>query len=947
MADGRIELNDFFSPELLNAIEKFKKDIDDIADKMANLITVTAKHSAAQEKTKASTQDLNNQNKILNDAEKQAIGLKDQLTVTEKEYNKLLDLEKQQLTAAEGSYKKLNAQLVESRQKYKLMSEEQRNSPMGKQTLKDIDSLDEQLKKLDKSMGQSQRNVGNYGQTFSGVFASMPQVFQGAVEGLGNMTKAAMKFIMTPLGLILAGIAIAIEAVIKYFKNSEEGENRLTKITTVLSAILQGLWDILSKVGEILVDAFLKPRATIEWLTGAVKEIGQFFKNTFGNIIGGSLEIFVGFAQKAFAEFGLAWQKLKNVFTDNTAKINKAQAQVDEYNKKIEEGQKKVKEGAENLGDAVSDAFNAMGKATKEFMDEEKRRADLAAKYADMQASIHKEERKDLIENQKLSTESSELRAKAEELKKLNAEESIALTEKAMKLDEQVLANELKLSKERLAAFKLKGQFSKQDIDYLDELAKLTADVEAKEGAFEEEKRGRLRQLNRLRMEAFSQEKDRLKTELDINKNNIDEEISENERLIANENTSYEARMRLAMRNAQAKEILAEKEYDIEKEQLDKELELKLISEQDYALQLQKLTSDKDKKIFDIDLKLYNDTKAIQERRLKDIDQQTIQEVTALKNKYLEKKLTEEQLADETLKLQASQYQKELDLKNLSNEQKTDLESKLADTRIAMQKKTNQEIIDNIQTTLDATKELYQGLNDFSQAVFNRQNTLEENRKNARLDALEKEYNQGLISQDEYEKRKEKIDKEAKIKEAKRARIQAILNKAMSIFTINMDYNVGVMNALKEGDIMKALPTILALKANQILSIIGVMMEPLPQIPQYWKGTKGSKKGFAWVGERGTELMNLPDGQRMLTPDQPTLTYLPQGTEITPANMVQGELARLAQMHSMQKETSEFPKEITVKPEKFISINFDGGGFNVYVKKGFLLTKFLNERFRV
>ena len=63
---------------------------------------------------------------------------------------------------AEGSYRDLNAQLVELRASYKDLSEAERESEIGKATLENIQGLDTKLKEIDATLGQFQRNVGNY-----------------------------------------------------------------------------------------------------------------------------------------------------------------------------------------------------------------------------------------------------------------------------------------------------------------------------------------------------------------------------------------------------------------------------------------------------------------------------------------------------------------------------------------------------------------------------------------------------------------------------------------------------------------------------------------------------------------------------------------------------------------------------------------------------------------
>lgn len=67
-----------------------------------------------------------------------------------------------EIIAAEGSYDDLNAKLGQLRNAYRQLSEEERNGEVGQSLLKSIPELDAKLKSIDASMGNFQRNVGNY-----------------------------------------------------------------------------------------------------------------------------------------------------------------------------------------------------------------------------------------------------------------------------------------------------------------------------------------------------------------------------------------------------------------------------------------------------------------------------------------------------------------------------------------------------------------------------------------------------------------------------------------------------------------------------------------------------------------------------------------------------------------------------------------------------------------
>ena len=78
--------------------------------------------------------------------------------------------------AATGSMDELSQSLGRMRKAYRAMSEEERNGTFGKDLLASIQNADKKIKELDASIGNHQRNVGNYGSAFNGLNTSVQQV---------------------------------------------------------------------------------------------------------------------------------------------------------------------------------------------------------------------------------------------------------------------------------------------------------------------------------------------------------------------------------------------------------------------------------------------------------------------------------------------------------------------------------------------------------------------------------------------------------------------------------------------------------------------------------------------------------------------------------------------------------------------------------------------------
>ncbi len=117
-----------------------------------------------------------------------------------------------EMTAASGSYDQMNQILGLMRDRYRQMSEAERESASGRDLLKYIKQLDTELKSLDASMGNHQRNVGNYASATEGLSQVARGVNNGMLALSGTLSTVGIEidknFTKIPLALtrILAGV---------------------------------------------------------------------------------------------------------------------------------------------------------------------------------------------------------------------------------------------------------------------------------------------------------------------------------------------------------------------------------------------------------------------------------------------------------------------------------------------------------------------------------------------------------------------------------------------------------------------------------------------------------------------------------------------------------------------------------------------------------------------
>lgn len=138
------------------------------------------------------------------------------------------------LLAAKGSYTEMSQTLGQLRNAYRQLSKEQREGAVGTEMLGQIKLLDAELKEVDASMGNFQRNVGGYEEALKQVLPAqagliidlgklsvegggIPSLFNGMKNSIVGMTKAAIAFMATPLGMVLTALAAAAGAAFALF----------------------------------------------------------------------------------------------------------------------------------------------------------------------------------------------------------------------------------------------------------------------------------------------------------------------------------------------------------------------------------------------------------------------------------------------------------------------------------------------------------------------------------------------------------------------------------------------------------------------------------------------------------------------------------------------------------------------------------------------------------
>lgn len=227
MATEKVKILNIKTGDSEKSVKALRQEIKDLRDAILNLDKGTEEYNQAVE----------------------------QLQEDQRNLDEVMALTKKTATALEGSYDALTFQMAALKKEWRATTDQAKRDELGKQILE----INNQLKDLDASTGNFQRNVGDYKNQMAGAFQATAGA-AGAVinplEGMNNGLKAISK---TPVIAILGLLVNLIHKVVSGLKSSETNMMALTDafglfkgVGNVVTNILQGLGGVLAKVGDWL-----------------------------------------------------------------------------------------------------------------------------------------------------------------------------------------------------------------------------------------------------------------------------------------------------------------------------------------------------------------------------------------------------------------------------------------------------------------------------------------------------------------------------------------------------------------------------------------------------------------------------------------------------------------------------------------------------------------------
>jgi len=833
--------------------------------------------------------------------------------------------------AVEGSYDAVSARLDRLRGLYRRLSEEERNNiEVGGALLQSIQQTDEELKNIDKSLGITNRNVGNYREAIeealdqTGLFGREIGFLKQAKQSYDAVSKVATistqgfgkALIATGIGAIL----ILIGALVAFLTKTQAGMDLVAKATAGVTTFLTVFLDALSTLGEQIVNSFLPILTGLkDAFVGLVtldfdqlKKGLDGVKNGLDGIDPINLVEVAKEAGRASVEAVKLADQLKKLSREERAlEIERSRSRANlealkliaedqtKSTKEREEATKQALNGEQELLNksialkerelAIVKAQNALTKSTDADKDKE----------IDLEIELNNLKEESTTKQIELNNKLNELRrnAQTEELARQKEREAQAkkVSEAVFKLEDSRLARTQERAREVIEDEKLAFEDRTANLEtYLktaEERILLARDKELSNADLLKEDRLRIEEQAQAEIEAVKKQGAVMAEKILLDQLGKEERaLVEANKAIIDKIKQGEAEKLTALNEELNSGLIGEKEYQNKR--------LQIIQEAGRAVLLEEIKQAQ--AVIDAN-KAKGLNVAEEERRLAELKQQLSEETTQKTLEDLDKiaqreeeiKALREQLANEVANLVTALVQRRF--------VKQEEELAKQEEQIEIQK----------QREIDAVNA----------------SVLTEEEKQLRILNAEKK---AELQRAEIERRRRKI-------ELQKARFE----KAKAILGIKVDTARAIVAQLPF--LPASAPLIALISAIGLAQLGTALAQP---IPQFAKGTKYSPEGLAIVGEEGMEMIKDPQGNVSFTGDSAELTYLKRGSEVVPhkevVKMMQNDSGVWEAMIAEQRRgTSELKKALSKRPEKVLNVT-KGGLFYLY-KHGGKVDKYVNK----
>lgn len=196
----------------------------------------------------------------------------DQLIDDQTKLTEVMKAGSTQVSAATGSYNALVNQMSALKKAWREATDEASRDRIGEQ----IKEINTKLKGFDSSIGNFQRNVGDYSNAIQSSFASMGGAAKGVIGPINGVKTAFTALSSHPLVAVLTTLAsLLIGGISKGFSSSEENANKLRVAFSGLKAIGDAITNVFQGMAKVVGNvalAFMNLADKLGLITPKMKE---------------------------------------------------------------------------------------------------------------------------------------------------------------------------------------------------------------------------------------------------------------------------------------------------------------------------------------------------------------------------------------------------------------------------------------------------------------------------------------------------------------------------------------------------------------------------------------------------------------------------------------------------------------------------------------------------
>lgn len=826
------------------------------------------------------------------------------------------------VVSASGSYYEMNAAMLELEKRFKSLDKAEREGAVGQGMLSDIERLNKELKEIDAQMGHYQRNVGNYASGWNGLGFSVQQIAR-ELPSLAMGWNTFFLAISNNLPMLTDEIK---KARVEYEAAKKAGQTATPVWKQLLTSLLN--WQTALVVGITLLSTH--GDELIKWGKELfnVREEVDFLKQLQEDFNKAQLEG----AKNAQTE-SVSLDLLYRATQDQNRSMNERRKAAEELQKRYPAylgnmSQEDILAGrAANSYARLSASILASARARAaqdRLVENAKRQLDLEEQLA---AAYEKEE--------KAQTRLNEAQKSYDENAKdvnIEAQQFLAETLKSRLSDVNAASAEVADIRKELYAIQKNSREIAADID----ISALLFGEDDKGGSVNDYAsyiKNINEQLQQLTIDGIKNRYERERAEMRAEHDKNMAEITGNTEKEIALRKELDAKLERDLAASEANEGLEVERTDLEnrlaavEEGSKEELDLRLALLENQKKQEMAAAMETGASVLAIE-------KRYQNARLKELEDfaakkaeaiaaqsaneglglqmDEAEEIRQLTMQYTQGAMKREEYEAEVLKIQQKYARKSIDLAmrsveeqlnvaNLSPEDRARLEEELSRLKIQLSDEETQVMLENdrkqkesiekkqqaVMDYMSKASEALNAINGLANAIFEGRIQQIEDEQEANEEAGEKEQERieeleasGVLTKEQAEARKRAAEAKTEAKSEELEKKKAALQRKQAIWDkANQLAQAGIATALA---ITRALPNLVLAALVGAMGAVQIATIAATPIPKYAKGTDYHPGGLAVVGDGGEHELVQTSRGAWLTPDVPTLVELPRGATVVP-----------------------------------------------------------------